>query len=105
MPWAPGISHASLAQRQRRGHARHTALVSASFQAAIESLPEDDEAEFSARARGARIALIDGVPGAVWSVGAQPRVVFEFSVADGKVVAIDLLADPEELGSLDLGIG
>ena len=59
---------------------------------------------FSGRAQGARIALIDGAPGAVWSVGGRPRVVFDFTVAGDKVVAIDLLADPEDLAMLDLAL-
>ena len=55
-------------------------------------------------AQGARIAMVDGMPGAVWSVGGRPRVVFDFTVASDKVVAIDLLADPEDLAMLDLAL-
>lgn len=50
----------------------------------------------------ARLALIDGAPGAVWAVGGRPRVVFRFTISDGTITAIDLLADPEDLGRLDL---
>ena len=57
---------------------------------------------FSGRARGARLALIDGVAGLVWAVGGQPRVVFSFTLADGKITAIDLLGDPATLGRLDV---
>lgn len=57
---------------------------------------------FSGRAQGARAALIDGAPGAVWSVGGQPRVVFEFTIADNQIVAIDMLSDPETLAELEL---
>ncbi|MGH3321768.1 MAG: hypothetical protein ACRDN9_16665 [Streptosporangiaceae bacterium] len=32
----------------------------------------------------------------------QPRVVFDFTVAGGKIVEIDLLADPTRLGQLDV---
>lgn len=59
---------------------------------------------FKGRARGARIALVDGAVGAVWAPGGQPRVVFSFTVADGKVAAIDLLADPGRLGELEVVI-
>jgi RNA polymerase sigma-70 factor (ECF subfamily) len=31
---------------------------------------------------------------AVWAQGGQPRVVFAFTITDGSVVAIDLVADP-----------
>ena len=59
---------------------------------------------FSGRARFARPALVDGVVGAVWAPGGRPRVVFAFTIRGGKIVAIDLLADPERLRQLDLAI-
>jgi RNA polymerase sigma-70 factor (ECF subfamily) len=57
---------------------------------------------FSGRARGAQPAVVDGAAGAVWSVGGRPRVVFEFAIAGGRIVGIDLLSDPERLSQLDL---
>jgi RNA polymerase sigma factor (sigma-70 family) len=57
---------------------------------------------FSGRARTARPALVDGSPGAVWALGGRPRVVFDFTIADGRIVGIDLLADPERLDRLEL---
>lgn len=62
---------------------------------------------FSGRARAAQLALIDGRAGLVWSVGGQPRVVFDFTVSEGRIVAIDLLADPQtvELMELELQAG
>ena len=56
----------------------------------------------SGRARAARLVLVDGVPGAVWSLRGTPQVVFAFTVEDGAVTAIDLLAAPETLAGLDL---
>jgi RNA polymerase sigma factor (sigma-70 family) len=56
----------------------------------------------SGRARAARLVLVDGAPGAVWSLRGTPQVVFAFTVEDGVVTAIDLLADPEALADLDL---
>jgi RNA polymerase sigma-70 factor (ECF subfamily) len=44
------------------------------------------------------------IVGAGWAPGGQPRVVFGFPITDGKIVAIDILADPEHLGRLDLEI-
>jgi len=38
----------------------------------------------------------------VWASGGQPRVVFDFTVVRGKIVEIDLLADPTRLRLLDL---
>ncbi|MGR6964047.1 sigma-70 family RNA polymerase sigma factor [Geodermatophilus sp. URMC 61] len=57
---------------------------------------------FSGRARAARLVLVDGTPGAVWSLRGTPQVVFAFTVEDGVVTAIDLLADPATLADLDL---
>lgn len=49
---------------------------------------------FAGRARAARPALIDGVPGLVFAQGGQPRVVFDFTVKDGRVTGISITADP-----------
>jgi RNA polymerase sigma-70 factor (ECF subfamily) len=57
---------------------------------------------FSGRARAAQPALVNGAAGAVWAPGGQPRIVFSFTITRGKIVAIDLLADPERLRQLDL---
>jgi RNA polymerase sigma factor (sigma-70 family) len=56
----------------------------------------------SGRARAARLVLVDGTPGAVWSLRGTPQVVFAFTVEDGVVTGIDLLAEPGTLASLDL---
>ncbi len=57
---------------------------------------------FSGRAHAARAALIDGVAGAVWAPGGVPRVALVFTVEDGVIAAIDVIADPQGLGELDL---
>ena len=57
---------------------------------------------FSGRARAARPALVNGAAGAVWAPGGRPRVVFGFTISGGKIVAIDLLADPGRIRQLDL---
>jgi RNA polymerase sigma factor (sigma-70 family) len=59
-------------------------------------------ATFSGRAKGARLALIDGVPGMVWAPGGQVRVVFDFIISGGKIVAIEMIGDPEHLAELDV---
>lgn len=53
--------------------------------------------QFSGRAQGAQMALIDGVPGVVWAPGGTPRVVFGLAISNGKIVEIELLADAETL--------
>ncbi len=59
---------------------------------------------FSGRARFAQPALVNGAPGLVWAPGGRPRVLFGFTIARGKIVAIELVADPERLRGLDLVI-
>jgi RNA polymerase sigma-70 factor (ECF subfamily) len=60
--------------------------------------------QFVGRAHAARLALIDGSAGAVWAQGGQPRTVFSFTITDGKIAAIEIIADPERLGQLDVAI-
>jgi RNA polymerase sigma-70 factor (ECF subfamily) len=59
---------------------------------------------FSGRARFAQPALVNGAAGAVWAPGGRPRVVFGFTIRGGRIVEIDILADPERLGQLDLAV-
>src|SRR3989475_8433595 len=53
---------------------------------------------FAGRAKEAQPALIDGAAGLVWAPGGRPRVVFGFTIEQGKIVAIDMIADRERLG-------
>jgi hypothetical protein len=55
---------------------------------------------FSGRARAAQPALVDGAPGLEWASGGRPRVVFAFTIADGKIFEIEMVADPESIGEL-----
>jgi RNA polymerase sigma factor (sigma-70 family) len=59
---------------------------------------------FLGRARFAQPALVDGAVGAVWAPGGRPRVVFGFTITDGRIVAIEIVADPERLRRLDLAV-
>jgi RNA polymerase sigma-70 factor (ECF subfamily) len=49
-------------------------------------------------------ALINGVAGAVSTLDGEPFSVAAFTVREGKVVALDILADPERLRRLDLTV-
>jgi len=59
---------------------------------------------FKGRGRGARLALVNGDAAAVWAPGGQPRVVFDFTITSAKIVAIELFADPAQLGQLGLEV-
>jgi RNA polymerase sigma factor (sigma-70 family) len=77
--------------------------VAARMGSAAELRGANEVAQFlSGRARAARLVLVDGEPGAVWSLRGTPQVVFAFTVEDGVVTAIDLLADPDTVNGLDL---
>jgi RNA polymerase sigma-70 factor (ECF subfamily) len=59
--------------------------------------PAEVAGMFSGRALAAQAAVIDGAPGMVWIVGGKPKVAWEFTVVDGVVARIDMLASPEAL--------
>ncbi|MEA2530075.1 MAG: hypothetical protein QOG89_1719 [Thermomicrobiales bacterium] len=59
-------------------------------------------ATFAGRARFAQPALVNGAAGAGGAPGGRPRGVFGSAIARGKIVAIDLLADPTRLSPIDL---
>jgi RNA polymerase sigma-70 factor (ECF subfamily) len=47
--------------------------------------------------------LVNGVPGAaVWAPDGSPVAILALTVRGGRIVAIDILADPERLAKLDL---
>jgi RNA polymerase sigma-70 factor (ECF subfamily) len=49
-------------------------------------------------------ALVNGAPGVVVAPGGTPFAVLGFTIAGGKIVEIDILADPERLSRLDLTV-
>jgi len=56
----------------------------------------------SGGAKGARLAIIDGLAGFVWAPTGQLRGVVEFTVANGKIVALRVTGDRQRLESLDI---
>ncbi|MEV5482542.1 MULTISPECIES: RNA polymerase sigma factor SigJ [Streptomyces] len=57
---------------------------------------------FSRFAPFARPALVNGAPGLVTAQGGQPLAVMGFTLPHGKIVEINILADPARLERLDL---
>src|SRR5262249_49239179 len=58
---------------------------------------------FSQLAQSARVALVNGAPGIVARLpDGRPMAVMGFAVRGGRIVEIDVLADPVRLGQLDL---
>jgi RNA polymerase sigma factor (sigma-70 family) len=57
---------------------------------------------FSGRARGVRPALIDGAVGGLIASAGRVRIAISFVIADGRVLAIEAVADPEQLDLMDI---
>ncbi|MGZ8179575.1 sigma factor [Williamsia sp. SKLECPSW1] len=57
-------------------------------------------AMFDGAARSALAVFIGSRPGAAWYLRGEPRVAFDFTVADGVVTRIDFRADPAVLASI-----
>ena len=57
---------------------------------------------FCGRARAAQPALLDGALGAVYAPGGKVYSAFELVVVDGRIAAIEMMADPEMLAELDV---
>jgi RNA polymerase sigma-70 factor (ECF subfamily) len=58
--------------------------------------------QFCGRARAARLALIDGAPGAVWAPGGRAGGAFVFALDGERVTGIELVCDPEQLQRLEI---
>ena len=59
-------------------------------------------AALSGGARVARLVLADGRAALAWAPGGRVRSIIEFTVADGRITAITVTADPERLERLDV---
>src|SRR5262245_43955040 len=59
---------------------------------------------FKGRAGGATRATIDGEAGAVWAPHGRLRSAFVFAVADDRIIALDLIMEPDALADLDIVI-
>lgn len=64
--------------------------------------PQDVAERFNGGAQSARLTIVDGVAGAAWMHRGDAKVVFDFTVIDDHIVAIDMLADPDVLVGLVL---
>ena len=57
-------------------------------------------ATFVGRAKAARLALLDGEPGLIWTHRGEVRMAFAFTVVDGHVAGIELIADAGRLAAM-----
>ena len=63
---------------------------------------ENVAAVFSGRALAAEAAFIDTVAGMVWIVADQAKVAWEFTIDNGQIVRIDMVADNEALADAEI---
>jgi RNA polymerase sigma-70 factor (ECF subfamily) len=54
------------------------------------------------RAGGVQPVMIDGAPGAAWSLDGEVRAAWIFAVEGGKIVEIELVLDPPRLAGLEV---
>ncbi|MBB6347729.1 RNA polymerase sigma-70 factor (ECF subfamily) [Nonomuraea muscovyensis] len=110
---AAGASDAARSQKREIVAAFLAASRNGDFAALLELLDPDAvvgevrgghevAAFFAGRAQAARLALVDGVPAAVWSHRGQPKAVFTFTIGDGKITRIAIDTDPDRLRDLDI---
>ena len=57
---------------------------------------------FSTGAKGLQGAIIDRVAGIVWAPGGRLQGVLGATIAAGKIVEINLIADPERIRKFDI---
>jgi RNA polymerase sigma-70 factor, ECF subfamily len=57
---------------------------------------------FLGSAQAARPVLVDGTPGAAWAPGGRPRAVWAFKVEQGRIVEVQVIADPKTIAGLEV---
>ncbi|HVF15593.1 MAG TPA: sigma-70 family RNA polymerase sigma factor [Steroidobacteraceae bacterium] len=57
---------------------------------------------FKGRAQAAQLATIDGGPGWIFAPGGHTRAAMEFVIEQGRIVEINVIADPDTLEALQL---
>ena len=53
-------------------------------------------------ARGATLAVVDGVAGFVWAPHGDIRGVVQFTIRADRIVAIDVTGDPDRIAAFDI---
>ncbi|HEY2221169.1 sigma-70 family RNA polymerase sigma factor [Actinomycetospora sp.] len=57
---------------------------------------------FAGRARAAAPALLDGVPGLAFAMRGRTLSLFRMTISDGRITAVELVADPETIAEVDV---
>ena len=59
---------------------------------------------FKGRARNAQVALVDGAPGVVVAPHGKLLLVLRAKIANGRIVEVEAIADPQRLAALELAV-
>jgi len=59
---------------------------------------------FKGRARNAQVALVDGAPGVVVAPHGKLLLVLRANIANGRIVEVEAIADPQRLAELELAV-
>jgi RNA polymerase sigma-70 factor (ECF subfamily) len=59
---------------------------------------------FKGRARNAQVALVDGAPGVVVALNGKLLLVLRTKIANGLIVELEAIADPQRLAELELAV-
>ncbi|WP_261986527.1 hypothetical protein [Actinomadura sp. HBU206391] len=89
--------------RCRAGLPGHAALAKVAARRGARAAAEQ-ALTFSGRARFARLAVVDGAVGIAVAVHGRLSTVMTFTVIDGKIAEIEVIADPVRLRRLDLAV-
>ena len=57
---------------------------------------------FLGRAQVARPVLVGGTPGAAWAPGGRAHALWTFKVAQGRIVEVQFLGDPDNIARLEV---
>ncbi|MBS0385511.1 MAG: sigma-70 family RNA polymerase sigma factor [Proteobacteria bacterium] len=80
------------------------ASAGGAFPIAPEILGRDAVADmFKGRAAAARLAIVDDDIAAIYAPGGKAAAVFDFTIENGRITAIDIIANPERLGAMEIG--
>jgi RNA polymerase sigma factor (sigma-70 family) len=63
---------------------------------------QDVANRFNGGAQSAFLTIVDGLAGAAWMYRGEAKVIFDFTIVDDRIVAIDMLSDPDVLAGLVL---
>ncbi|PUA80054.1 sigma-70 family RNA polymerase sigma factor [Nocardioides currus] len=63
---------------------------------------QDVANRFNGGAAALFATVVDGLAGAVWMYRGEAKVVFDFTIVDDRIVAIDMLSDPDVMAGLVL---